>query len=169
MDDRGAAIDAMLERIREVWDDERSAPTVGAAPTLLVGGGVDASFARAAQFGDGWIAGGSPPDALRRGGREGQGRVVGGRPRGRAAARRPRLLLARRRTPRRTPRPTSTDYYAWLGEETADYIADWPPRTRRPCSSYLAAFEGVGCDELILFPSSTDPDQVDLLADAAGL
>ena len=26
-----------------------------------------------------------------------------------------------------------------------------------------------GCDELIFFPSSADPDQVDLLADAAGL
>ena len=26
-----------------------------------------------------------------------------------------------------------------------------------------------GCDELLLFPSSSDPDQVDLLADAIGL
>ena len=28
-----------------------------------------------------------------------------------------------------------TDYYAWLGEETADFIATAPPRTRRPCAS----------------------------------
>ena len=34
---------------------------------------------------------------------------------------------------------------------------------------YLSAYEGAGCDELVLFPSSGDPDQVDLLADAAGL
>ncbi len=34
---------------------------------------------------------------------------------------------------------------------------------------YLAAFEGVGCSELILFPTNSDPAQVDLLADAAGL
>jgi len=34
---------------------------------------------------------------------------------------------------------------------------------------YLSAYESAGCDELILFPSSSDPDQVDLLADAAGL
>jgi hypothetical protein len=34
---------------------------------------------------------------------------------------------------------------------------------------YTAAFEKAGCDELILFPSASDPAQVDLLADAAGL
>jgi len=31
----------------------------------------------------------------------------------------------------------------------------------------MQAFEQVGCDELILFPSSPDPEQVDLLAEAA--
>jgi hypothetical protein len=28
---------------------------------------------------------------------------------------------------------------------------------------------GAGCDELTFFPTSTDPQQVDLLADAVGL
>jgi len=32
-----------------------------------------------------------------------------------------------------------------------------------------SAYESAGCDELVLFPSSGDPDQVDLLADAIGL
>ncbi|HET7121625.1 MAG TPA: hypothetical protein VFI17_10325 [Solirubrobacterales bacterium] len=36
-------------------------------------------------------------------------------------------------------------------------------------SGEQAAFEGAGCQELFLFPSSSDPQQVDLLADAAGL
>ena len=31
---------------------------------------------------------------------------------------------------------------------------------------YVQAFEAAGCDELILFPSSADPEQVDLLARA---
>ena len=31
---------------------------------------------------------------------------------------------------------------------------------------YVQAFTAVGCDELILFPCSPDPAQVDLLADA---
>ena len=34
---------------------------------------------------------------------------------------------------------------------------------------YIAAFEQAGCDELIIFPSSSDPAQADLLADATGL
>ena len=34
---------------------------------------------------------------------------------------------------------------------------------------YIAAYEGAGCDELILFPATGDPEQVDLLAEAAGL
>jgi hypothetical protein len=34
---------------------------------------------------------------------------------------------------------------------------------------YVAAYEAAGCDELVFCPSSSDPAQVDLLADAAGL
>lgn len=34
---------------------------------------------------------------------------------------------------------------------------------------YLSAYEEAGCNELIFCPSSADPNQVDLLADAAGL
>jgi hypothetical protein len=32
--------------------------------------------------------------------------------------------------------------------------------------AYAKAFEDAGCDELAFFPTSTDPGQVDLLADA---
>jgi hypothetical protein len=31
----------------------------------------------------------------------------------------------------------------------------------------MAAFDEAGCDELFLFPCSSDPEQVDLLASAA--
>ena len=34
---------------------------------------------------------------------------------------------------------------------------------------YAAAFEQAGADELIFFPSSSEPEQVDLLVDAAGI
>jgi len=33
--------------------------------------------------------------------------------------------------------------------------------------TYLQAFEAAGCDEAIFFPTSPDPEQVDLLARAA--
>ncbi len=32
----------------------------------------------------------------------------------------------------------------------------------------FSAFEEAGCGELIIFPCSSDPEQVDLLADAVG-
>ena len=149
MDDRGGAIDEMLSKILEVWDHEQVGPDVPNNPTLLVGGGVDASFARAAKYGDGWISGGAPPEVFAEGaekvkaqwsaaGREGEPRLAG---------------LA----------------YFSLGEETANFIADSAAKDAETVQGYLQAFAAVGCDELILFPSSSDPDQVDLLADAAGL
>ena len=61
---------------------------------------------------------------------------------------------------------TSTDYYSFLGEETANFIASSAAKDAETVRQYVEAFEQAGCDELILFPSSSDPAQVDLLADA---
>jgi hypothetical protein len=61
------------------------------------------------------------------------------------------------------------DYYAWLGEETAQMIADSAAKDPDSVKAAISAFDSVGCDELILFPCSADPEQVTLLADAAGL
>ena len=58
------------------------------------------------------------------------------------------------------------DYYAWLGEDAANYIAGSAATDPETVRQYVAAFADAGCDELIFFPSASDPDQVDLLADA---
>lgn len=57
------------------------------------------------------------------------------------------------------------DYYAFLGEY-ADMIASSAATDAETVQQYVKAFSDAGCDELILFPSSPDPDQVDLLAEA---
>jgi alkanesulfonate monooxygenase SsuD/methylene tetrahydromethanopterin reductase-like flavin-dependent oxidoreductase (luciferase family) len=59
---RGKDLDAMLERIWEVWKGEEMGPDTASHPRVLVGGSVEASFKRAARFGEGWIAAGAPPD-----------------------------------------------------------------------------------------------------------
>ena len=59
-------------------------------------------------------------------------------------------------------------YYAWLGE-SAEQIAASVASSEEMVQGYVKGFENAGCDELILFPSSKDPAQVDLLADALGL
>ncbi len=61
------------------------------------------------------------------------------------------------------------DYYAFLGEETAQMIAASAATDAETVRAYLEAFAGAGCGELVLFPCSGDPAQVDLLAEAAGL
>ena len=62
-----------------------------------------------------------------------------------------------------------TDYYAWLGEDIANFIVNSAAKDPDTVKQYISAFADAGCQELFLFPSSNDPRQVDLLADAAGL
>jgi hypothetical protein len=59
------------------------------------------------------------------------------------------------------------DYYAWLGEEIANQIVASAATDADTVKSYLSAYEKAGADEVICFPVSTDPGQVELLAEAA--
>jgi alkanesulfonate monooxygenase SsuD/methylene tetrahydromethanopterin reductase-like flavin-dependent oxidoreductase (luciferase family) len=165
MGSRGEAIDAMLARMKELWEGEHIGPATGSPPRILVGGSVKASFERAARLGDGWIAAGAPPQqfaewrqqlasAWADAGREGEPptAALAYYSLGEAAEQNARGYL--------------TDYYAWLGEDTANFIAQSAAQDAETVKQYVAAFEEVGCDELILFPSSADPEQVDHLADA---
>jgi alkanesulfonate monooxygenase SsuD/methylene tetrahydromethanopterin reductase-like flavin-dependent oxidoreductase (luciferase family) len=162
---RGRALDAALERIEAVWGGGPTGPGLGRKPGLIVGGAADVSFDRAARFGDGWIAGGAPPDqfagmaakldsAWSAAGREGSPRklALAYFSLGDAAEENAKAYLE--------------DYYAWLGAETAGFIAGSAAKDAETVKQYVGAFEEAGCDELILFPSSSDPAQVDLLADA---
>ncbi len=165
---RGRDLDAMLARIKEVWTGGEVGPAVDSPPSLIVGGGVDASFARAARFGEGWVAGGAPPDqfapmverleaAWSAAGRDGKPRAMG---------------LAYFSLGDRAEENAAAymrDYYAWLGEAATGFMAGNAAKDAETVKQRLDAFEEAGCDELILFPSSADPGQVDLLADAAGL
>lgn len=165
---RGRRLDAMLERIKEVWSEGEVGPTIEGAPSLIVGGHADASFARAARFADGWIAAGSGPDQCALGiektkaawaeaGRDDEPRTMALAyfSLGERAEEEARAYLA--------------DYYAWLGEQIAEFLVAGAVEDADAVKQLVASYEATGCDELILFPSSGDPDQVDLLADAVGL
>ena len=168
MKTRGKELDATLARMREVWAGDEVGPETTTEPRVLVGGGVEASFKRAARFGDGWIASGAPPEhfgtwreefeaAWSEAGRDEQPQNAG---------------LAYFSLGDRAEEDAEdylTHYYAWLGEETANWIANSAARDQETVQRYISAFEGVGCQELFLFPSSSDPQQVDLLADALGM
>ncbi len=165
MGDRGEDIDAMLERMQEIWADPAIGP--GEAPKVLIGGGVEATFERGARFADGWIAGGVPPDQYAVMAEQARKSWAdAGKPAPRLAG---LAYFALGETGAADAQSYLTDYYAWLGEDIAGYIAGSAAKDAETVKQYLAAFEAVGCEELILFPSNSNPDQVDLLADAAGL
>jgi alkanesulfonate monooxygenase SsuD/methylene tetrahydromethanopterin reductase-like flavin-dependent oxidoreductase (luciferase family) len=165
---RGARLDAMLERITQVWEGDEIGPTVEGAPQLIVGGHAPASFARTARFGDGWIAAASGPEQYAGGAEQANaawsaaGRT--GEPRTLALA---YFSLGDRAA--EDARAYLADYYAFLGEEVAGMIVSSAAQDAETVQQYLVAYEEAGCGELILCPSSSDPNQVDLLADAAGL
>jgi alkanesulfonate monooxygenase SsuD/methylene tetrahydromethanopterin reductase-like flavin-dependent oxidoreductase (luciferase family) len=168
LDGRGRRLDEMLERIKDVWSGNDVGPTLAGPPGLVVGGHADRSFARAARFGDGWIAAGSGPEQFAAGaektkaawseaGREDEPRT---------------MALAYYSLGDRAEedaRAYLCDYYAWLGNEVAEMIVAGAAKDAEAVKQYVSTYEAAGCDELILFPSSSDPDQVDLLADAVGL
>jgi alkanesulfonate monooxygenase SsuD/methylene tetrahydromethanopterin reductase-like flavin-dependent oxidoreductase (luciferase family) len=165
---RGRRLDEMLERIKDVWAGNEIGPTIEGVPGLIVGGHADASFARAARFADGWIAAGSGPEQFAEGlektraawseaGRDGEPRTM-------ALA---YFSLGDRAE--EEARAYLTHYYAWLGDEIAEFLVSGAARDAETVKHYVATYEAAGCDELILCPSCGDPDQVDLLADAVGL
>jgi alkanesulfonate monooxygenase SsuD/methylene tetrahydromethanopterin reductase-like flavin-dependent oxidoreductase (luciferase family) len=174
MSGRGKWLDSALEKIRAIWNGDGELESkvgprpLGEGPTLLVGGYVKTALERAAKFGDGWTQGGAGPgqfaedvakldEAWKQQGREGQ-------PYKMALA-----YFSLGPDAQKNAEHDLLDYYAWLGDETAQAIVDGTARDADTVKQYISAFESVGCDELVLFPCASDPEQVSLLAQAAGL
>jgi alkanesulfonate monooxygenase SsuD/methylene tetrahydromethanopterin reductase-like flavin-dependent oxidoreductase (luciferase family) len=173
MSERGKRIDAFLETANRVWSGESFGAAGGIGPEVsddppkvIVGGGAQASFERAAKHGVGWIFGGGPPERFAEGrekaiaawkeaGRDGEPRTA---------------ALAYYALGPNAEKSASQDllhYYGWLGEETAEMIAGGAATDADTVQQYIQAFSDTGCDELVLFATSSDPDQVDLLAEVA--
>jgi alkanesulfonate monooxygenase SsuD/methylene tetrahydromethanopterin reductase-like flavin-dependent oxidoreductase (luciferase family) len=165
---RGKVFDRQLEELRRLWDGDEVGPDPArpGGPTVILGGSVDASFRRAAQHGAGWIMGGGPPDnfkqalpkleqAWKDAGREGEPRklALGYYSLGPDAEKNAHEKLAH--------------YYAFLGDY-AQTMADGIPKDADSVKGVVAAFEEAGCDEFVLFPSDSNPEQVGLLREALG-
>lgn len=169
--DTAEKLEEMLAYLERTFDDDEIGPRDAGVPRLLIGGHADASFERAARYGAtghhgvGWIAGGASPDQYA----EMAAKVRtawadagdGGEPRLASLA-----YFALGDNAEEDARSYLTDYYAFLGEETAEMVASSAATDPDQVQGYLAAFEQAGCDELIMFPSSSDPAQADLLAEA---
>jgi alkanesulfonate monooxygenase SsuD/methylene tetrahydromethanopterin reductase-like flavin-dependent oxidoreductase (luciferase family) len=173
LSERGQRMDATVEKVRRVFDGEgeleaKIGPRRGPGPSLILGGSVEASFRRAARFGDGWMMGGGTPEQFEQGVEqlraawEEEGRD--GEPRKMALA-----YFSLGPDAEKNAEEELGDYYAWLGDELAGMIAGAAAKDGDTVKGYLQAFESLGCDEFVFFPTSSDPEQVRLLAEAAGL
>ena len=161
---RGRHLSDELAAMREIWEGTSVGPRPASAggPDLLVGGGSGAAFLRAARHADGYVHGGGPPRAFASAadraraawadaGRPGQPQLWGqsyfslaGPDAGAAYLR---------------------HYYAFTGpfaERVAAGLLDSPKAVREQVAGYADA----GCDELVLLPATSDPSELDRLADA---
>ncbi|MDQ3679434.1 MAG: LLM class flavin-dependent oxidoreductase [Actinomycetota bacterium] len=170
---RGRQFDQQLRDLGRAWAGEilvEGTRPVGPAPLqqpgvpLLIAGTADASIRRVVEFGSGWTAGGLPPDAVgamvekvqsawSQAGREGRARIVA-------------LTYFSLGDTLDDSRRALLDYYLPMGSEIAEMIAGSALRSVESITSAVDAYAQVGVDELILDPTVSDPEQVDLLADA---
>ena len=165
---RGRLFDEQLEALPRLWAGEGGlgpAPaSPGGRPGLLIGGANEKAYARAARHADGWTAGGAGPEAFgqareavraawKDAGRDGEPRTMA------------LLYFALGDDPEGAARASLGAYYAFLGEY-AEQIVQGTLKDPDALRSTLAAYEDAGADEVICFPASADPAQVDLLAAA---
>jgi alkanesulfonate monooxygenase SsuD/methylene tetrahydromethanopterin reductase-like flavin-dependent oxidoreductase (luciferase family) len=161
---RGRQLSDELAAMRDIWDGTSVGPrpATPGGPDLLVGGGSGAAFLRAARLADGYVHGGGPPRAF-----------ASAADRARAAwadAGRPGepQLWGQSYFSLADPDAGAAylrHYYAFTGPfagRVAAGLLDSPKAVREHVAGYAEA----GCDELVLLPATSDPAELDRLADA---
>lgn len=172
-DGRGAALDRQIDELRRIWAGERRgiAGPIGPAPVqadgipILLGGQSAPAFRRVAAKGTGWISGGAGPKAFAGGLAAIRGiHAQAGRPfTGPTAA---LAYIALGNSAEADADRFVTDYYGFA-PPLAAMIRSGVLTTERALRGAAAAYEEMGCDELILVPCGADPRTLELAADAA--
>jgi alkanesulfonate monooxygenase SsuD/methylene tetrahydromethanopterin reductase-like flavin-dependent oxidoreductase (luciferase family) len=166
---RGRRMDEMLAQITRLWGGEEVGDAGGVGPDvrdnppqLLIGGLSDQAFRRAAEFGDGWILGAGSPGRLtelaekldsawRERGREGEPRRVA------------ITYFALGDDPEGDARRSIGHYYSFA-PDYAETLVQVTAKGDDAVRERLEELRQGGADELVMFPSSPDPEQVELLA-----
>lgn len=167
MKGRGRRANEMLAQLRRLWAGEEAGDASGIGPDLsvnppqiVVGGASDQALRRAAAYGDGWMLGGGAPERFTE--------LV------------EKLTVAWREERREgEPRKLALTYFA-LGDDPegdtrrsighyyppgyAEAIIEVTAKGEDAVRQRIDYFRGVGVDEVVMFPASADPEQVDLLA-----
>jgi alkanesulfonate monooxygenase SsuD/methylene tetrahydromethanopterin reductase-like flavin-dependent oxidoreductase (luciferase family) len=165
---RGPVFEQQLDELTAVWRGERGigpVPRPGGRPGMLIGGGSDVAYRRAATYADGWTMGGGTPGMVTQAldkltaAWAAAGRP--GRPRTMAL-----LYFALGDDAEKMAGDSLGHYYAFLGDYAQQLVAG-AAKDAATVRQYLDGFEAAGTDDVICFPVSADVSQVDRLAEAA--
>lgn len=173
---RNRRFEEMLDELKAFWANSGNAsgdpssdavgPDVSSnPPKLILGGYTPATFKRVAKYAAGYVLGGGTPDQLAgaKAGVESAWEEAGreGSPYIGALA-----YFSFGDQAEANAESYLGDYYTWLGDETRDMIVGSAAKDADTAKAYVQGFADAGCGELIFFPSSSDPGQVDALAEA---
>jgi alkanesulfonate monooxygenase SsuD/methylene tetrahydromethanopterin reductase-like flavin-dependent oxidoreductase (luciferase family) len=169
--DRGKRFERQLALMKKIWNGERVSDQIGSigpipiqkgGPELLIGGYASRAIKRISKYADGYIAGsgGDPKtvtsifkqveDSWRDSGRKGRPRLVCSvyYGLGRDASSRASSYLR--------------DYYGGYAERLLNTM----PATPEQIKEVVSSFSNVGADELMLFPTLAEMEQLELLSEA---
>jgi alkanesulfonate monooxygenase SsuD/methylene tetrahydromethanopterin reductase-like flavin-dependent oxidoreductase (luciferase family) len=158
---RGQRFAEQLAYLRGGIDEDRVGPPREGIE-LLVGGGSGPAFARMARYADGYAHGGGPPRAFASAAARAQAAWTDlGRPG------RPRLWGQGYFALADVERGNAylRDYYAFTGP-FAERIVAANLTGARAVKDFVRGYEEAGCDELVLFPTVGDVDELERLAEA---
>ncbi|MDQ3985204.1 MAG: LLM class flavin-dependent oxidoreductase [Actinomycetota bacterium] len=160
---RGERLTRQLVDLRMAWEGDSVGPSLAKAPQLLVGGASDVAFQRAARHADGYVHGGGPPRlfetavekarlAWEDAGRPGSPVIWG------------QGYFALGEDVAEAGRAYMLDYYAFTGP-FAERIAEGLLTTPQSVNQFVRDYAEAGCDELVLFPAVSDPQQINRLSE----
>jgi alkanesulfonate monooxygenase SsuD/methylene tetrahydromethanopterin reductase-like flavin-dependent oxidoreductase (luciferase family) len=167
-EDRGRRLSEQLATMRAIWESGDGEGAIGPRPArqdgpeVLVGGGSGPAFLRAARYADGYVHGGGPPRAF-----------ANAASRARAAwvdAGRPGAPQLWGQSYVGLGDPAAGEaylrhYYAFTGP-FAERIAAGLLTSAKALREHVSGYAEAGCDELVLLPTSSDPTELDRLAEA---
>lgn len=161
---RGRRFGEQLEAIRDIWEDGKIGPTPTApGPRVLVGGSSGEALARMARYADGYMHGGGPPRAFAGGAAKA---LTAWSDLGRPG--RPQLwgmgYFALGDGTANAGAEYLRHYYAFTGP-FAEKIAAGNLTSAGAIADFIRGYEDAGCDELVLFPTVSNLEQIERLVE----
>jgi alkanesulfonate monooxygenase SsuD/methylene tetrahydromethanopterin reductase-like flavin-dependent oxidoreductase (luciferase family) len=162
---RGERFTQQVVELRSIWEDGVVGPRPArdGGPVVLTGGSSGEAFARMARYADGYVHGGGPPRAFANAASKAKAAWDDqGRPGNPMLAGQGYFALGADAVEKGAD--YLRDYYAFTGP-FADKIAAGNLTTPQAIIDFVRGYEEAGCDDLILFPTVPDLEQLDRFAD----